>query len=79
MDEAEPQQSMWAHQQWRGGYKDCWGMDGTWTAVEGWRAFQMFAKWGLKPDWECSWVSENFAESVYSADILESKGGGEVE
>ena len=54
-------------------------MDGTWTAVEGWRAFQMFAKWGLKPDWECSWVSENFAESVYSADILESKGGGEVE
>lgn len=75
MDKAEPQQSVWAHQQWRGGYEDSRGMDGTWTVVEGWRTFQLFAKWGLKPDW----VSEYVAESVYSADMLENTGGGEVE
>lgn len=43
--------------------------------VEGWKAFQMFSKWGLKPDR----VSEYVAESVYSADMLESMGGGEEE
>ena len=53
--------------------EELWGFLG--LVVEGWRAFQMFSKRGLKPDR----VSEYVAESVYSADMLESTGGGEVE